>query len=65
MMTAKIWLQDSAGAWLSDVTDDAGAPMAETAYCLGLRGPVGAKVRIEGEIKQGLSLVMLKRISGQ
>lgn len=59
MLTARIWLHDSAGTWLEDVTDDAGAPVAEIAHCAGLRAPAGAMVRIEGEIERGLSLVLI------
>lgn len=58
-MFATIWLHDSAGAWLSDITDDAGTALAEIAHCPSLRGPAGAKVRIDGEIEHGLSLITI------
>lgn len=59
-MTATIWLHDSAGAWLADVTDCDGSPLAGIAHCPDLRGIEGARIRIEGEIEQGLTLTTIR-----
>jgi hypothetical protein len=56
-MIARVWLHDSAGAWLNTLRDEAGALIADVAHCPGLCAPLNAIVRIEGAVEYGDTLV--------
>jgi hypothetical protein len=57
-MTGRVWLHDSAGAWLADVRDD-GVLIADIAHAPGVFAPLSEIVSIEGVIERGMSLMTI------